>query len=167
MLKLKYILNDLIDYAYRGDPKLPQYKRFYVEYLKKKLKTRNGDYRSDNRHLRIFTEGREDVQIIKTSIHELSHHVDYMQRGKSCHDAAFYGIYEKLLFAALKGITRFRVMKAYEIREQLKKRGYTFNTYDRTWEKEAEGEGAVLEEERYLRGLGAEFSTEDARRLTF
>ena len=66
-----------------------------------------------------------------------------------------------------KGITRFRVMKAYEIREQLKKRGYTFNTYDRTWEKEAEGEGAVLEEERYLRGLGAEFSTEDARRLTF
>lgn len=27
--------------------------------------------------------------------------MDYMQRGKSCHDAAFYGIYEKLLFAAL------------------------------------------------------------------
>ena len=101
MLKLKYILNDLIDHAYKGDPKLPQYKRFYVEYQKKRLKTRNGDYREDNHHLRIFTEGREDVQIIKTSIHELSHHVDCMQRGKSCHDAAFYGIYERLLFAAL------------------------------------------------------------------
>lgn len=101
MLKLKYILNDLVEYAYAGDEKLPQYKRFYVEYLKKRLRTRNGDYREDNHHLRIFTEGREDVQIIKTSIHELSHHVDCMQRGKSRHDADFYGIYEKLLFEAL------------------------------------------------------------------
>ena len=205
MLKLKYILNDLIDYAYRGDPKVPQYKRFYVEYQKKRLKTRNGDYGEDNHHLRIFTEGREDVQIIKTSIHELSHHVDCMQRGKSCHDAAFYGIYERLLFAALdmglfdmdayrrclkdssdsskvlkmldryrpgktgykEGVTRFRVAKAYEIREQLRERGYTFNSYDRTWEKEVGGEGAIPEEEGYLRRLGAEFSTEDARRLTF
>ena len=92
MLKLKYILNDLVDYAYGDDPKLPQYKCFYVEYLRKKQKTRNGDYRGDNHHLRIFTEGREDVQIIKTSIHELSHHVDYMQRGRCCHDAVFYEI---------------------------------------------------------------------------
>ena len=205
MLKLKYILNDLIDYAYRGDPKVPQYKRFYVEYLKKRLKTRNGDYRADNRHLRIFTGGREDVQIIKTSIHELSHHVDFMQRGKSCHDASFYEIYEKLLFTALdmglfdmdayrrclkdssdsskvlkmleryhprktgykKGVTRFKVVKAYEIREQLRKRGYTFNSYDRTWEKEVEGERAISEEAGYLSGLGAEFNMEDARRLTF
>ena len=54
MLKLKYILNDLVDYAYGDDPKLPQYKCFYVEYLRKKLKTRNGDYRGDNHHLRIL-----------------------------------------------------------------------------------------------------------------
>ena len=205
MLKLKYILNDLIDYAYGDDPNLPRYKKFYVEYLGKKLRTRNGDYRADTRRIRIFTEGREDVQIIKTSLHELSHHIDFMQRGKSRHDAAFYGIYEKLLFAALdmglfdrdayrrclkdstddskvlkmldryrpreteykKGVTRFRVVKAYEIRGQLRDRGYTFNSYDRTWEKEVEGDRAVSEEEGFLRGLGAEFSTEDARRLTF
>lgn len=205
MLKLKYILNDLVDYAYGDDPKLPQYKCFYVEYLRKKLKTRNGDYRGDNHHLRIFTEGREDVQIIKTSIHELSHHVDFMQRGRCCHDAVFYGIYEKLLFAALdmglfnmeaykrclkdssdrskvlkileryhpretgykKGIIRIRVIQAYEIREQLKKRSYVFNAYDRTWEKEVEGEVAVSEEEQFLRSIGADFSLEDARVLTF
>lgn len=205
MLKLKYILNDLVDYAYGDDPKLPQYKCFYVEYLRKKLKTRNGDYRGDNHHLRIFTEGREDVQIIKTSIHELSHHVDFMQRGRCCHDAVFYEIYEKLLFAALdmglfnmeaykrclkdssdrskvlkileryhpretgykKGITRIRVIQAYEIRGQLKKRSYVFNAYDRTWEKEVEGEAAVSEEEQFLRSIGADFSLEDARVQTF
>jgi hypothetical protein len=66
-----------------------------------------------------------------------------------------------------KGMVRIRVRKAFKVREQLRERGYTFNSYDRTWEKEVEGEGAVPEEEGYLRRLGAEFSTEDARRLTF
>jgi len=56
-----------------------------------------------------------------------------------------------------KGITRLRVANDYEIREQLRNRGYTFNAYDRTWEKEVEGEEAVSEEKLFLRGLGAEF----------
>ena len=42
-----------------------------------------------------------------------------------------------------------------------------FNAYDRTWEKEVEGEAAVSEEEQFLRSIGADFSIEDARVLTF
>ena len=59
------------------------------------------------------------------------------------------------------------MIQAYEIREQLKKRSYVFNAYDRTWEKEVEGEVAVSEEEQFLRSIGADFSLEDARVLTF
>lgn len=205
MLKLKYILNDIIDHAYTDDPKLPRYKSFYVEYLRKRLNTKNGDYNCKDHRLRIYTKGREDVQVLKTSIHELSHHIDYMRRGDSCHDEEFYSIYRRLLYAALdmglfdraayrmstkdssddtkvlkmleryrprkteykKGMVRIRVRKAFKVREQLRERGYTYNAYDRTWEKETKGEKAASLEERFLRRLGAEFCTEDARKLTF
>ena len=204
MLKLKYILNDLVEYAYADDPRLPRYKRFYVEYLKKKLKTKNGDYREDNHHLRIFTEGREDVAVIKTSIHELSHHVDYMQRNHTNHDSRFYAVYRKLLYAALdmeiirkqdyfncikdsrdatkvtkmleeyqpkktgykKGLKRVCVKRAFEIREALKQRGYTYNSYDKSWEKEIEAQRQP-EEESFLISIGAEYVINNALHLTF
>lgn len=204
MLKLKYILNDLVDYAYKGDPRLPAYKRFYVEYLKKKLKTKNGDYRAKDHRLRIFTEGREDIAIIKTSLHEMAHHILYTQRGILRHDASFYAVYKTLLYAALdmgifdkeaysrcmkdssdankvmkmlkdykpkstgykEGIRRICVRNAFEIRGQLKKRGYIYNQYDKSWEKEVKSED-VKKEKDILLELGAEYTINDALQLTF
>lgn len=204
MLKLKKILNDLVEYAYADDPRLPRYKRFYVEYLKEKLKTKNGDYRPDTHHIRVFTKGRSDAQVMKTSIHELSHHVDFIQRNESRHDADFYAIYQRLLYTALdmgifdkweylscmrdssddnkvkkmlrdyrpknigykKDIKRIIVKHAFEIRDDLKARGYTYNSFTKTWEKEVE-EGNLQGEECVLQGLGAEYEYTDASRVTF
>lgn len=204
MLKLKKILEDLVEYAYADDRRLPYYKRFYVEYLKKQLKTKNGDYNPETHRLRVFTLNRDDTAIMKTSLHELSHHILFVQCKKTTHGAEFYAIYKKLLFAALdmkifdadkyracikdstdankvlkmldeyvpqdteykKGIKRVRVSRAYDIKEALKERGYTFNAYDKVWEKELEIT-AVKEEELFLQGRGAEYYVEDAVRLTF
>lgn len=204
MLKLKHILSDVAEYAYRDDPRLPQYKKFYVEYLDKRLKSKLGDYRHKDHHIRVFTKERSDLDIFWTSIHELAHHVDYVQRGASGHGREFYAVYTKLLYTSLdmglftleeymecsrtssdhnkvlrilerytphpvsykKDTVRFRVQRAYEIREHLKARGYTYNGYNRIWEKEIRKEN-VPEEENFLRWLGADFSTENARTLTF
>lgn len=204
MLKLKLILNDLAEHAYRDDPRLQNYKRFYVEYLKKQLKSKNGDYRCDTHHIRVFTEGRSDVQIMKTSIHELSHHIDYMQRGETNHDRYFYAVYRRLLYTALdmkifnkneymgclrdstddmkvrkmlqeyrpkdsgykKGMKRVVVSHAFEIKDILKSRGFMYNSFNKTWEKEIE-ESGIPEEELVLRRLGAEYQYDDATKISF
>ena len=205
MLKLKYILNDMVEYAYKDDPRLPQYKKFYVEYLKKRLKTKLGDYRWEGHHIRVFTEGVEDVQIMLTSIHELSHHIDYVQRKESHHDKRFYAIYRRLLYAALdmriidkyeymgivkttsdaskvmkmlqayhprytdykKNMIRIVVSRAYEIKEDLKKEGYSYNAYKKTWEKELTEKEYDEREKEFLDRLGAEYETENATKIKF
>jgi len=209
MLKLKSVLNDLVDYAYKDDPRLPYYKRFYVEYLKKKLKSKNGDYDPSTHKMRIFTKDRPEISIMKTSIHELAHHIRYAQgvgHGSTAHDKDFYEVYRKLLYAALdmqifnreayrscfkdstdakkvqkildayvpplkktdykKDIWRIRVQKAFQIKDLLKARGYMFNSYDKVWEKELKKED-IEKERAYLKGIGADFSVEEALRLTF
>lgn len=39
MLQVKNILCDLVDYAYKDNPKLENYKRFYIEVSEQKIET--------------------------------------------------------------------------------------------------------------------------------
>lgn len=98
----KKALIDIIRYAYKDSPKLNEYCNFRFEIVKKEMKTKHGDYMGELRRIRIFnTESRSLTHLIKTSIHELAHHIDYCNRGNSDHSKAFYGEYRLLLFAAL------------------------------------------------------------------
>lgn len=101
MIQMKYILNDLVEQAYGNSLKKPYYKKFFVDMINKDLKTKHGDYNPRLHKIRIFNLYRDDASIIATTIHELAHHIDCVNRGTSAHDDSFYEVYRVLLYAAL------------------------------------------------------------------
>lgn len=101
MLEIKNILCDVIDYCFPRCDLLNEYKKFYIEICDKNMKTKHGDYNEKNHHIRIFNLYRSDAKIISTTIHELAHHIDWCNRGKSDHSKDFYFEYRQLLYTAL------------------------------------------------------------------
>ena len=101
MLKIKHVLNDLVDCTYPDSDKKDEYKRFYVEMIDKNMKTRHGDYNGMNHHIRIFNLYREDAAVIATTVHELTHHIDFINRGFTDHSKEFYEVFQVLLYKAL------------------------------------------------------------------
>lgn len=98
----KGALIDIVKHAYRGSPKLSEYCTFDYVLTDKQYKSKNGDYSCDEKKIRVFASKSADLQnLIKTSIHELAHHIDNCNRGTSDHSALFYEEYKRLLFAAL------------------------------------------------------------------
>lgn len=78
LYRVKILLNDLVEYAYPHSPKQKAYKAFYVEYINKKLKSKHGDYNPKNRHIRVFNLSRTEDQLVVTSVHELAHHINFI-----------------------------------------------------------------------------------------
>lgn len=101
MIKIRNILCDVLDYAYPDSDKLEKYKRFYVEMINENRKGRHGDYHGMTHHIRIYNLYRDDASIVVTTLHELAHHVDNVNRGKLDHGKEFYAVYEHLLHTAL------------------------------------------------------------------
>lgn len=101
---VKNVLYDLIDYCYKGkvaDNTLNYYKDFYIELYAKVYSSFLGDYRRTDGRIRIMRVGYEtNDSLIITLIHELSHHVDTINRGRSNHDKNFYKIHVELLIGA-------------------------------------------------------------------
>lgn len=101
MFQLKQMLNDLVEYTFRDDPKLAAYKAFYIEVLDQNYRGKHGDYRPSTRHIRIMNTYRDENQLIITSVHELAHHINHMQGNTDAHGKGFYANYEKLLHGTL------------------------------------------------------------------
>lgn len=101
---VKNTLYDLIDYCYKEkvtDNILSYYKDFYIEFYTKVYSSFLGDYRRTDGRIRIMRVGYEtNNSLIITLIHELSHHIDTINRGKSNHDINFYKIHVELLLGA-------------------------------------------------------------------
>lgn len=101
--ELKKTLDKIIDYKYKADSNYRRYKAFFINVSDKTLKSRNGQC-NYGKHYSMITinnlRSREPESVIKTAIHELSHHIDYVNRGHSNHKAEFYRIYRHLLYAA-------------------------------------------------------------------
>lgn len=112
MVEIKKVLNDVLDYTYKDSEKLERYKKFFVEITNKNMKSKHGDYNPRTHHIRIFNLYRADAAITATTIHELAHHVDTVNRGNSAHDDKFYEVFQKLLFTGLD-------MKLFTIEEFL------------------------------------------------
>lgn len=193
MIQLKNILCDLADYAYRDNPKLEQYKHFYIEVSHENRNSFHGDYNERMHRIRIFNTYRDDAAIIATTIHELTHHIDTCNRGRSDHSKEFYIVFEHLLKIALdmklfnkeqflaatadasdsgkirnmikdyepvsvgykENISIIRVHNCYDIKNELKERGYHYNSVEKAWEIETSD---VVAEERYLKHLKADAS---------
>lgn len=100
-IRVKKLLNDIVDHAYPNDPKSRLLKGFYIEIFDDKLKTFHGDYNLETRSIRICNLYRNDTMLVVTAIHELAHHVDYIRRGLTNHDDHFYAVFKVLLYAGL------------------------------------------------------------------
>lgn len=101
MIEIKKVLNDLVDYTYKDSENLEQYKKFFVEVINKNMKSKHGDYNPRTHHIRIFNLYRADAVITATTIHELAHHVDAVNRGNTDHSKEFYNVFQQLLFTGL------------------------------------------------------------------
>ena len=203
MYRVKILLNDLVEYAYPHSPKQKAYKAFYVEYINKEFKSKHGDYNTKNKHIRIFNLFRTEDQLVVTSIHELAHHINFVNDTSHSfepHGQEFYKVYKKLLFTALdmglfnkwqfinatadagdsrkvkrmleeyrphpidykKDMKLIQVFRAYEIRKNLQKHGYKYNSVLKSWEKETE---KPLDEATFLDSIGADYKIVDARSI--
>ena len=203
MYRVKILLNDLVEYAYPHSPKQKAYKAFYVEYIDKEFKSKHGDYNTKNKHIRIFNLSRTEDQLVVTSIHELAHHINFVNDTSHSfepHGQEFYKVYKKLLFTALdmglfnkwqfinatadasdsrkvkrmleeyrphpidykKDMKLIQVFRAYEIRKNLQKHGYKYNSVLKSWEKETE---KPLDETAFLDSIGANYKIVDARSI--
>lgn len=104
-IRYKKQLNDILDQVYADDKRLWLYKKFVIECFDLDLKTRLGDCRhmpDRSSYIRIVCiNSMPTASMFITVIHEVSHHIDYVQRGDSSHGQEFYAIHKKLLFAAL------------------------------------------------------------------
>ena len=204
MYRVKILLNDLVEYAYPHSPKQKAYKAFYVEYIDKEFKSKHGDYNTKNKHIRIFNLSRTEDQLVVTSIHELAHHINFVNDTSHSfepHGQEFYKVYKKLLFTALdmglfnkwqfinatadagdsrkvkrmleeyrphpidykKDMKLIQVFRAYEIRKNLQKHGYKYNSVLKSWEKETE---KPLDEATFLDSIGADYKIVDARSVS-
>lgn len=204
MYRVKILLNDLVEYAYPHSPKQKAYKAFYVEYIDKEFKSKHGDYNTKNKHIRIFNLFRTEDQLVVTSIHELAHHINFVNDTSHSfepHGQEFYKVYKKLLFTALdmglfnkwqfinatadagdsrkvkrmleeyrphpidykKDMKLIQVFRAYEIRKNLQKHGYKYNSVLKSWEKETE---KPLDEATFLDSIGADYKIVDARSVS-
>ena len=102
-LEIRKTLQDIIDIAYPQlkSEQLEKYKRFFLEISKKQVRTYAGRYSAEKRSILIVGLNRPSKHILITSIHELSHHIDYCNRQTTDHQKPFYEIYERLIHAAL------------------------------------------------------------------
>ena len=101
---VKSVLYDLIDYCYKekvAANTLNYYKDFYIEFYAKVYSSFLGDYRRTDGRIRIMRVGSAtNDSLIITLVHELSHHIDTINRGRSNHDKNFYKIHVELLIGA-------------------------------------------------------------------
>ena len=101
--RIRRYLNDIIDVAFADSPprERSRYKDFKLQIDTKELRSSNGVYYWNDHMIKVYNPSRGDQPLAKTCLHELSHHIDYMQHGPSGHQQSFYAIYARLIYAAL------------------------------------------------------------------
>lgn len=102
MVSYKRMLDDIIDETYRGDGKILKYKSYFITLDTKQPKSMLGVYKRNDKSIKVFHLLQENNKYnIVVLIHEVSHHIEYEQRGESGHGVEFYKIHQALLFSAL------------------------------------------------------------------
>lgn len=99
--KIKKVLDDIVAQAYPANELLSKYKSFYLMLNDKNIKSYAGQYKHNEHVIEIVGLDRDSKHIVITCIHELSHHIDYINRGTTDHGKDFYSIYRALLYTAL------------------------------------------------------------------
>lgn len=134
-IEYKQLLNDIIDVVYGNDRRIPQYKHFKIYLNNERRKDCLGIYKPADSSVTIFyTSDTPRSDILVTLIHEVSHHIEYKRTGQSGHQASFYEIHKKLLFAAFD----MNVLKPEDVIQSERSIAQNNNKLSRMIEKEYE-----------------------------
>lgn len=101
--RITQYLHDIIDQAYadESEEQRAKYKKFRLYLLRDEKARSSGDYNMQTHTIRIYNMSLGTSHIAKCCLHELSHHIDTIQHGRSGHQEPFYKAYTKLMYAAL------------------------------------------------------------------
>ena len=98
---LKNHLDEIIRNAYHDDPNVDRYTWFKLNVIDKKLKTKSGDYSTKTHVINVYDIKAKEANNIATLLHEVAHHVDWVQNGKTGHQQPFYDAFRRLMYSAL------------------------------------------------------------------
>src|ERR1700722_1252384 len=76
--------------------------RFSLDMLPDEFSSKHGDYDRTTRKIRIMNLGRKVGEILATTIHELAHHCEVCNTGKTGHGKIFYITMRDLMITAMK-----------------------------------------------------------------
>jgi hypothetical protein len=76
--------------------------RFSLDMLPDEFSSRHGDYSHKTRKIRIVNLSRSVGAILATTIHELAHHCEFCNTGKTGHRETFYITMRDLMITAMK-----------------------------------------------------------------
>lgn len=89
--KIYLTVCDIIDYLYKDNKE--KYKKFYIKIIPKEMKSIHGRYTWDRSLIEIFNLSRPYNHTITTILHEVAHHIDYVDRGTTNHKREFYDVF--------------------------------------------------------------------------
>ncbi|MFD1902851.1 hypothetical protein GQR36_27200 [Enterococcus termitis] len=81
--------------------KVDYYKDFYLSITGKELKSKHGQYIYNERKIELFNLTRPPGAILIVALHEMTHHIEFMDLGESGHKKSFYERLHPLLLTAL------------------------------------------------------------------
>lgn len=117
--KIKELLDLIIKTTYPNNKILP----YYLKIQNRDLKTKNGCWQKKNTEafatITVFNLERGTKEILKTNVHEISHHVEFSIYGETGHSKRFYSIYKRLLETAIRlGLLTFKEIEdLYDIQQ--------------------------------------------------
>lgn len=153
---IKIIENAKFDYEKEN------YKWFKLNFLNDDRKSFAGDYDMRTHIIRVFvpkTSAKTNANLICTTLHEVSHHIDWCNRHTSDHSDAFYKILKFIKIYSPnpnKDINEnyliVNVYNCYSEKEKLKENGYFWNGTLKAWYKKIKKEDQI-KEQNYLNSL--------------
>lgn len=96
---LKHLLSGVLKETYKKDE---THLDFRVSIVSKEIKSKLGRYTPNERLIEVFNLSRKPTSILITAIHELAHHVEFMETGEKGHKKPFYSYYHRLLLTAIR-----------------------------------------------------------------
>jgi len=101
--RVKRILDDIIDVAYadRSEQQRKLFKWYDYNVIPKEVGSYCGRYIYKGHRIEIHNGSLGPSHLAKCSLHELAHHIDYIENGTSGHQKPFYEAYTKLIYASL------------------------------------------------------------------
>ena len=100
-MRIKGILNEIIDLAYENDKNISRYKAFRFYVVKKERSSKSGTYYCEMQKIEVFNPSLGARHLAKTALHELAHHIEYVKTGDTGHQKSFYEEYRRLIYASM------------------------------------------------------------------